>query len=247
MAIVWEHQENGNNYQVRAAGKTRRLYTNGVFHSQYHPNKYLTGSVWDLLFLPALFKSQDSIKRILVLGVGGGAVVHTLQRFFAPEEIIGIELDPVHLKVARDYFSVNHENTQLLCADALAWIKDYNGEPFDLIIDDVFTDMEGEPKRVRTMSSHWFERLNQHRRTQGMLILNFVDREGFAWARSKDRWLRQNKYTARSFSIRGYDNRIICFGEELELAQYQKNINLDANLSKQYLKHKSLYHQRIIG
>ena len=49
MAIVWQDTRDGTHYQVRTAGKTLRLYTDGVLHSQYNPVKRLTGSVWDLL------------------------------------------------------------------------------------------------------------------------------------------------------------------------------------------------------
>ena len=52
MALLWERRVEGTLYQVRSAGRTRRLYTNGVFHSQYNPVRPVTGSVWDLLLLP---------------------------------------------------------------------------------------------------------------------------------------------------------------------------------------------------
>ncbi|HCM06551.1 MAG TPA: class I SAM-dependent methyltransferase, partial [Oceanospirillales bacterium] len=48
MAIVWQETRNGTHYEVRNAGKTLRLYTDKVLHSQYNFDKKLTGSVWDL-------------------------------------------------------------------------------------------------------------------------------------------------------------------------------------------------------
>ena len=62
MAILWSRQIAGVNYQVRTAGQTRRLYTDGVFHSQYHPGRMYTGGVWDLLMMPALFYGSGHIK-----------------------------------------------------------------------------------------------------------------------------------------------------------------------------------------
>ena len=71
MAVLFEKVANGRVYQVRSAGNSRRLYTDGVFHSQYNPNHIITGSVWDLLFLPSQFYAKGALKRVLVLGVGG--------------------------------------------------------------------------------------------------------------------------------------------------------------------------------
>ena len=106
MAILWQKQQAGVLYEVRIAGNSRRLYTDGVFHSQYNPNTPVTGSVWDLLMLPAFFYPPNTIKRILVLGVGGGTIIQLLKRFVNPETITGVELNPVHLYVAKRFFKL---------------------------------------------------------------------------------------------------------------------------------------------
>ena len=72
MALLWEKRAGGVCYQVRTAGNTVRLYTNGVLHTQYNPTRLLTGSVWDLLLLGALFVPRERMRRVLLLGVGGG-------------------------------------------------------------------------------------------------------------------------------------------------------------------------------
>jgi spermidine synthase len=78
VSLLWERRIGGTLYQVRNAGRTRRLYTNGVFHSQYNPARPVTGSVWDLLLLPAFFYAPGELRRVLVLGVGGGAVIQQM-------------------------------------------------------------------------------------------------------------------------------------------------------------------------
>lgn len=102
MAILWQKTIKDTRYEVRTAGQTRRLYTDGVFHSQFNPEHEVTGGVWDVLMLPAFFYPPETIKRVLVLGVGGGAVIHQLQRYIKPEEIIGVELNPVHIMLAKN-------------------------------------------------------------------------------------------------------------------------------------------------
>ena len=175
MAVIWETVERGDHYQVRTAGRSVRLYKNDVFHSQWNETRPLSGGVWDLLFVPSLFMPAESVKRVLVLGVGGGAVIRQYLTFSPIEQIVGVELDPVHLKVATDYFGVNQSTVELVCADAVEWVKDYRGPGFDIVIEDLFTELDGEPVRVEEATADWFRQLRKLLRAGGSLIINFED------------------------------------------------------------------------
>lgn len=174
MALVWQKNVDGKRYEVRSAGQTRRLYTDGVFHSQYNPSAPVTGSVWDLLMLPAFFYPRGVIKRVLVLGVGGGTVLRQLNHFLQPEQIIGIELNPVHLQVARKHFKVEGPNVQLVEGDGGEWLYHYRDEPFDMIIDDLFGEDEGEPQRAVAADSDWVSTLFANLGKQGVITANFA-------------------------------------------------------------------------
>jgi hypothetical protein len=99
MTIVWQKQSGGCLYEVRSAGRSLRLYTDGVFHTQYNSDNPLTGHIWDLLMLPAFFYEPNAINRVLVLGVGGGASIQLIKQFVGPETIVGVELNPTHIYV----------------------------------------------------------------------------------------------------------------------------------------------------
>jgi spermidine synthase len=176
MAIIWQETRDGTHYQVRTAGKTIRLYTDTVLHSQYNPAKKLTGSVWDLLFLPALCLTQTKPLRVLVLGVGGGAIMHMMSDFFNCEKIIGLELNPTHIEIAQHYFALNSNDFELIETDAIEWVENYNGEKFDVIIDDLFYEEEGEPVKVATPDATWFYHLYSQLKPKGIVIMNFVGR-----------------------------------------------------------------------
>ena len=175
MAVIWSKQAGEDSYEVRTAGNSVRLYKNRVFHTQWNPQRPLSNGVWDLLFLPALFVPPGSVRRVLLLGVGGGAVINQFRHLLQPESIVGVELDPVHLKIARQFFSVKHKSVELLCADAISWLADYRGEPFDLIVEDLFTEHEGEPARVVNADRQWFSMLLSRLNRGGMLVINFED------------------------------------------------------------------------
>lgn len=179
MAVVWQKRRGNRYYKVTKAGASVRLYTNGVFHSQFNPNNPAGGNIWDLLFVPALMHpTPHALKRVLVLGVGGGAVIRQLNCFLAPQHIVGVELDPVHLQVARRYFKVTQPNVELVQAEAREWLSSYRGPRFDLIIEDLFTDAESpdgtiEPLRAIAADEAWFKLLDRRLSNRGVLVMNF--------------------------------------------------------------------------
>jgi len=177
MAIVWAKCISGVNYEVRSAGNSLRLYTDGVFHSQYNPKQLLTGHVWDLLLLPAFFYPKNKIKRILVMGVAGGAVLHMLRHFFSVDEIVGVELNATHISIGKRFFGLKKSPIKLIEADAVNWLKNYQGEKFDMIIDDLFTEKDGEPVSVAKANHKWFTLMLKHLAKDGVIVRNFINKE----------------------------------------------------------------------
>ena len=177
MAMVWQKQLDGRLYEVRSAGRSLRLYTDGVCHTQYNSANPLTGQIWDLLMLPAFFRAPGAIRRVLVLGVGGGASVQLIEHFVNPATIVGVELNPVHIYVAKRFFKLTSGAIQLVRADAIQWIKSFKGEKFDLIIDDLYAEENGEPVPAVESNASWFKHLLKHVAKDGLIVKNFLDKE----------------------------------------------------------------------
>jgi len=173
MALLWQKQTHDTCYEVRTAGRSRRLYTNGVFHSQYHPDRAHSGGVWDLLVIPAFFRPPGRIKRVLLLGVGGGSAIHLLQQFVQPVEIIGVELSKTHLHIARKFFGIKKNMATLHHADAVTWLQNYDGPPFDFIIDDLFGS-DDDVERAVPADKAWCKTLLRNLNKHGTLVMNFI-------------------------------------------------------------------------
>jgi spermidine synthase len=244
MAIIWQKEIQNTRYEVRTAGQTHRLYTDGVFHSQYNPARSLAGGVWDVLMLPALFYPSQSIKRVLVLGVGGGAVIHQLQRYIQPDEITGIELNPVHIMLAKKYFAITPQLAKLVQADAVKWLENYNGPAFDMIIDDLFGEVRGEPVRAVKANPGWLETLNKHLAPEGVLVMNFINPKDLqnSAAISYKKTAREFKAVFQ-FTLTHYVNAVGAFlkipatSQMLrrhinEIAELKDNNNLDYQVKK---------------
>ena len=222
MTVIWSRQRNGKHYEVRSAGLARRLYTDGVLHSAYHPEKALTGSVWDMLLLPALFYPRDYFKRILVLGAGAGAVLHLLNRYLSPQTIVAIDSDEVHLAVAKRFFNVRYRNVKLIQSDAVFWVQNYTGALFDLVIEDLFIEENGLPLRLMHEDVSWLDNLFAILSENGLLVINHGD---IAEARFTRAHLPRRKML-RQFSMPLLQNRVLAYpAGEKQNTCFQKNID----------------------
>ena len=249
MAVIWQKKIDGSLYQVRSAGKTRRLYTNGVCHSEFNPDRVVTGSIWDLLVLPAFFHSDPAPRRILMLGVGGGASILQFHHLLEKTTIVGVELNPVHLQLAQKFFDIDTVPAQLHQAEAGEWLQSYRGAAFDLIIDDLFTNEGKEPVRSVSADSDWFSLLSQHLAEDGKLVLNFASSKEFKRAGYfiNKRINRRFKQVFR-FSNPQLDNIVGAFIQK-ESSSQQLRENLRANpVFRQALQNRQLrYHVRDVS
>lgn len=175
MAILWTRSIDGCCYEIRKAGRSIRLYTNNVLHSQYNPKYIFGGGVWDLLSLPALWYVNRR-PNILMLGVGGGAVIKQMERIITWENFTAVDINPTHIEISRRFFGVN-SNIKMIQADAESWLDRYKGTAFDIIIDDVFFDIDGEATRAIKFSKNWFALLANHLSETATLVVNFEDDE----------------------------------------------------------------------
>jgi len=237
MAILWQKKTEDTCYEVRTAGLSRRLYTNGVFHSQHHPDQAHSGGVWDLLVIPAFFRPPGRIKRVLLLGVGGGSAIHLLQQFIGPVEITGIELSKTHLHIARKYFGIKKHMATLHHADAVTWLQEYNGPPFDFIIDDLFGSDDNSERAVPATTA-WCKTLLRNLKSNGTLVMNFIG--GRALKRSAcvaEPSIAQNFKSAFQLSLPAYQNMIGVFlGSPSSAKLLRANLQNIPNFNKTFNK-----------
>ena len=173
MTRLYQRVAAGRTYEVRTAGASVRLYTNGAFHSQWHPKQIFQGAVWDLLSLPALLRAEPP-KTILALGVGGGTALHQLYHLEPWQRAIGIDIDGEHLRLAKRFFKLQYPGLTLRQDDAIAWIAEHQ-ETFDYLIDDLFLDGAQDPERPEPIGEAWLTDLFNRTTCNGVLIQNHLD------------------------------------------------------------------------
>jgi len=216
VAILWQRTIAGHQYQVREAGLTRRLYTDNIFHTQYRPDRVLGGGYWDLLALPSLMVPEGQVRRVLLLGVGGGAAIHSLRALVHPQYLTGVELNPVHVQIMKRFFGLGGKKDKgldLQIMDARDFIRHYKGPKFDLIIEDLYFERNGGAIRAVVMDEAWMKALRRCLTSDGMLVCNFADQRQFR-AASK---LEFNWQSVFALTLPAYENCIGVFTRRREL------------------------------
>lgn len=215
MALIWNHESDGNRYEVRSAGQSLRLYRNGVNHSQWNPDRPLSGSIWDLITLPALHRPRASIGDALMLGFGAGTVARQLCDLAGVDRLVGVEMDPMHLSIAQGFFDCS-ERCELVAADAVEWVFDQERQArYDLIIDDLYGEEDGIPERCAPMDLEWFTSLVSLLKPGGILVVNMIEPEKVASLPVlRDRKLKERLSHGIMYQIDGYENRVLAFSDQ---------------------------------
>lgn len=212
MTLLWEHSDQSTHYSVRSAGESVRLYTNGVFHTQFNPRRPFSGGVWDCLSLPSIYRCASKQKRALVLGLGGGAVVRQLHLLLPDVHITAIEIDAVHIQIARRWFGITDSMATVIESDAVDWLESYEGLGFDYIVDDLFGHLDKEVKRARQLDKKWLGHLSRNLNSEGTLVCNCDSMRELTSSLASYRGL--GFVDAHSWQQPNYDNAIGVFLKE---------------------------------
>ncbi len=115
---------------------------------------------------------QDNPQRILIIGLGGGTLVHTYHTLFPEAEIVIAEIDEAVVSVARDYFDfAETDKIKVATEDARVYVKraGIRKEQYDLVILDAFN---GEYIPEHLMSAEFLTEVKALLPANGMVVAN---------------------------------------------------------------------------
>lgn len=96
-----------------------------------------TGGIVDLILKKHL-RHFTSPKRALLLGLGGGGILHYFHHQFPQAHLTAVEIDPVMIDLAKKYFHISDLTVSIHQADATEFISQTTRESFDAIIVDCY-------------------------------------------------------------------------------------------------------------
>jgi len=113
-------------------GTLEITWYNGKKHLNTKNANYSYGSLQKILKIGLQKIDLSQCKKILVLGLGGGSVIKTLQQDFNyKNHITAIDIDPIITDIAKEEFEVTKsKNLEIICTDALLFMQQ-NKKQFD--------------------------------------------------------------------------------------------------------------------
>ncbi len=115
-------------------------------------------------------------KQVLIVGLGGGAMVHFYEHYDAEVKVDAVEIDEKVVQLAEKYFDVRtRKNTNIITEDAFKYFKS-NKTRYDVIYMDAFlkpsgqTDATGQPLRLKTVE--FYKSLREQLTPGGIVVVN---------------------------------------------------------------------------
>jgi spermidine synthase len=108
--------------------------------------------------------------KVLVLGLGGGSIIHILHKEFKVQcEIKAIEYDPEIIHLAEKYWNMKNTPRLRICHDDAYHFVHHTKEKFDLILFDIYIN-NNIPEKFESKS--FFHALKNIMSKKGLLIYN---------------------------------------------------------------------------
>ena len=131
----------------------------------------------EVMFGSYLFKHPQ--ERVLVVGLGGGAMVQFINHHFPATKVDAVEIDPVVVGLAGEFFGMKPSaSTRIFTEDAIVYLQRDHGR-YDVIYMDAFlepgdeTDQGGIPKKLKTVD--FLKRLHRQLNPGGVVTFNVVE------------------------------------------------------------------------
>jgi spermidine synthase len=175
---VFETESAYNYIQVTDDGYQRRLYLNDGYAVQSiwrHDHQHPLCSVWGYYAAAPAWSTREP-ERMLLLGLGGGNSARFFADQFPKTQMIGVEIDPVVVDVARNYFGLP-PSVDVHIDDARSFLRQ-DDDLYDIIIVDAF-QFPYVPFQLTTRE--FLADLEDHLRDGGVVVLNVGrDRDAYA-------------------------------------------------------------------
>jgi spermidine synthase len=155
----------------------RALLLNGAFQTVTAPDSNASLALYPLVMARLAWQAVPDGKRALIVGLGGGVLPRLLASFGVRSRVI--EIDPVVVEVAEQYFGFDREASDLTIGDGREFLANTD-ERYDYILLDAFA---GEIVPMHLLSDEMMHAVAAHLEPGGVLLLNYDGYRGGKRAR----------------------------------------------------------------
>lgn len=173
--VIFDRISVYHHIRVEDDGDVRTLRFNGSWETTMSKSNPLTGHFEYTEYFQMPFLWNHDIKHVLMAGLGGGSTQRAYQHYFTNVMVDTVEIDPVVVQVAHDYFGVNESPIlKIHTNDARVYLRRATNT-WDVILMDAYaTTRYGSsiPKQLTT--KEFFEIANSHLPANGILGYNVI-------------------------------------------------------------------------
>jgi len=176
--LIYEMDSAYNYIQVLRDGENLVLKLNegeGI-QSVYHPQRILTGYVYDYFLLVPFFRSgqpEPPIGSLCLIGLAGGTTARQYSAVFGALPIDGVEIDPAIIEVGQRFFDLNLPNLRIVAEDGRYYLA-HTRNCYDVIIVDAYCPPY-IPFQLTTLE--FFRQVQAHLTADGVVAMNVARTE----------------------------------------------------------------------
>jgi spermidine synthase len=178
--VIYETESkfNGNIKVVEFSG-VRRLVVDNITQSVSYKAPYTHKLYWGKL-AHLLKESFTSLNQVLILGVGGGTLIHLIHEDFPNVSTTSVDIDQTMVDIANNYFDLaTVPNNRIIVDDAMRLVIephsfDIQEYQFDVVIVDIYV---GEKYPDLGKSGNFIGNIKNLVNPGGMIIFNRIYRE----------------------------------------------------------------------
>jgi spermidine synthase len=209
--------EYNKNIKVLQSGDVRKLSVNNYVQSLSKNSKSAPKLCWGET-TKLLKKADEDFQNILILGMGGATMQHFIRGEFPDSNMVSVEIDPVIVDIARDYFDLESiPNHRVIVDDAFRVVVEpstygLEKQSFDAIVVDL---VFGEDFPDLLSSGNFLSALKTLGVPGGLVIFNRMYLEGHQEGADAFTELLANFFDdIQTHTIAGYTNsdNILIYG-----------------------------------
>ena len=174
-AVVFNVYSAYHYIEVTDNAGVRMLSFNGSMETRMHVNQPLQGHFEYTEFFHMPWLWNTNIKRVLMIGLGGGSTQRSYQHYYTNVQVDTVELDPVVVRVAKDYFYVTESLTHRIhLQDGRVFLR-RTTNLWDVILMDAYaTTRYGSSVPPHLTTKEFFTQVRNHLPTNGVLAYNLI-------------------------------------------------------------------------
>ncbi|MBC7007403.1 SAM-dependent methyltransferase [Pseudoalteromonas sp. BZK2] len=166
--LIYWHKQGNYSIQVRQLNQLRWLLINETLQSVIEKRRPARLLFPHLQYLAKLWQDLEEPKKILELGLGGGAIRNYLQHTYPDSQLTSVDKNPDIIHCYKRYFGGDHANN-LHCFDAQQVLEQNN--EYNWIILDLFSEVDAPLFLYKHL---FYTKLRAAMTKDGLLFINFL-------------------------------------------------------------------------